>query len=429
MAPQINTQPRSFSAIDYRCHPAFLDAARRLKRDIDSPEDEAAAAALDEIDAILVALRSSSSFDEASSQFRAKTQRPVEELKRACRSAMKARPSGLELVESAVEQMCGRLLEQTLYEVERHSYCASVTSTPPSQKVTQALKNDGLSLHHLPHNLLASVFTEIEPHRNAMKQKALSSGGNRTSAAMPLHENWWLPLADELKSIGAVRGASDYMQHNLSPLYCALVYSHEGEVWWRNCYADANLPTSSTAYMHHDEDHDIVKIMVYLSEVELANGPFSSLRGSHHWPRSISRFTLWKMLDSAYGRAYPAGDEGGVYYRQRFKRPELREEFLLMPRSLQGTSHFGDDVVDGTPESELLRGAELPLTSDIANCMVFTGSTGVHRGACVQKGERWAFQIALREAPSPPPLARRVASAVKRRLVAGAHKVLGTTRQ
>jgi len=42
-----------------------------------------------------------------------------------------------------------------------------------------------------------------------------------------------------------------------------------------------------------------------------------------------------------------------------------------LPRALQGSSHFGDDVIDGTQLSKDLLENEVLMTKDVGNCIVF----------------------------------------------------------
>jgi len=60
---------------------------------------------------------------------------------------------------------------------------------------------------------------------------------------------------------------------------------------------------------------------------------------------------------------------------------------------LQASTGFGSDVLDDTPLSQELLSREAKVTQDIGNCIVFDGNFGIHRGAMVQRGERFVFQV------------------------------------
>src|SRR5262249_44933857 len=94
----------------------------------------------------------------------------------------------------------------------------------------------------------------------------------------------------------------------------------------------------------------------------------------------------------------------GNYYRARFKELEYRREFMMLPRAFQACSHFGDDILDETLLAKELLEQEVKLTNDVGNCIVFDGDYGIHRGALVKEGERFAFQVILSMEPEPSKL-------------------------
>ena len=102
------------------------------------------------------------------------------------------------------------------------------------------------------------------------------------------------------------------------------------------------------------------------------------------------------MLFRSYSNAYPARHDEEDYYRPRFKYLDERERFVNLPKILQGTSHFGDDVVDGSPLSDFLLTNEKRVESDAPECLLFDGPQAIHRGGIVQEGERIALQLAFR---------------------------------
>jgi hypothetical protein len=107
---------------------------------------------------------------------------------------------------------------------------------------------------------------------------------------------------------------------------------------------------------------------------------------------------IFKYLDmNTANLVRSEGNYNSDYHRPLFKTREYRSEFLKLPRAFQGSSHFGDDILDNTKLSEFLMARELRLTSDIGNCFLFSGHTTIHRGGIVNKGERWVFQMAFKK--------------------------------
>jgi hypothetical protein len=85
---------------------------------------------------------------------------------------------------------------------------------------------------------------------------------------------------------------------------------------------------------------------------------------------------------------------------------------LALPAVLRGSTHFGDDVLDGSALSEALLEAEETFVAPAGTLIVFDGSRGIHRGGLVRPGgQRWALQLAFRVRRDPPQSAwRRIRS-------------------
>ncbi|MBL7729399.1 MAG: hypothetical protein JNM68_17015, partial [Dinghuibacter sp.] len=204
---------------------------------------------------------------------------------------------------------------------------------------------------------------------------------------------------------------------------CGLEYSTDKQTWWRDAYADAGLPTSRCVYMHNDYDYDYVKSLVYLSEVSATTGPFSYVPESHHWTRPLSLSFYIKELEIALSRKMRAlAPKDDPYYRPAMKYEAGRKLFISFPSIFRQLSHFGDDVLDGTPLSDELMSKEFQVTSDKGNFVFFTGGSGIHRGGNVYKGERWALQITLTREPG---LKKKISSFSRRTTGAMLAAILG----
>jgi hypothetical protein len=68
---------------------------------------------------------------------------------------------------------------------------------------------------------------------------------------------------------------------------------------------------------------------------------------------------------------------------------------MKLPASLRGSTHFGDDVLDSSELSQKLLATERTFVGSAGTLILFDGSAGIHRGALVHRGERWALQIGL----------------------------------
>ena len=149
--------------------------------------------------------------------------------------------------------------------------------------------------------------------------------------------------------------------------------------------------------MHFDADRDVLKAMLYLTDVGSENGPFSFIPGSHQWARSSLVCAIHKGFDQAQWQVFQWPDNRqSYYYRPRFKLREQRPDTLALPPRLRGSTHFGDDILDGSPLSQELLRREHVFTAPSGTITLFDGSQGVHRGGLVRDGARWVIQIGLR---------------------------------
>lgn len=220
-----------------------------------------------------------------------------------------------------------------------------------------------------------------------------------------------------VKQSGLLDFISAYTGKPMELYYASLDHAHPGQDWYRDCYADAGIPTSKTAYMHTDADFDIIKTMMYLKDVSEKDGPFAFIPGSHRWKRSPLTVAVQKGFDEISPKALAGSPASGNYYRARFKLAENRRDIVALPEQLRGSTHFGDDVLDGSALSEALLEAEETFVAPAGTMVVFDGSRGIHRGGLVQPGgSRWALQLAFRVRHGRPHLWQKLRAEIRGRL-------------
>ena len=66
---------------------------------------------------------------------------------------------------------------------------------------------------------------------------------------------------------------------------------------------------------------------------------------------------------------------------------------MELPAQFQGSSHFGDDILDDTVLAGGLGSREIQFVSTAAEAVVFDGPRTLHRGSLVKEGERLALQV------------------------------------
>jgi hypothetical protein len=200
-----------------------------------------------------------------------------------------------------------------------------------------------------------------------------------------------------VERLGILDVASAYMNRPMRLGYVSMEMGHPGQVWYRDCYKDVGIATAKTAYMHFDADRGMLKGMMYLKDVAPQNGPFSYIPGSHRWQRPAFASAVQSGFDRAQAEFAQVDDGGldyvGGYYRPRFADQAGRKAMLSLPRALRGSTHFGDDILDGSELSDELLKQEHVFMAPAGMMLLFDGSQGVHRGSMVREGERWALQL------------------------------------
>lgn len=270
-------------------------------------------------------------------------------------------------------------------------------------------------------DLASSVWRQTWWERSVLRKRKEASPERHCAMPLDACSPATGSIQRALHSKGIVSAVSHYMGCEMEWLYAALDCSHHRQSWYKDCYADSDLPTAKTVYMHFDADPDIVKAMLYLSDVDSASGPFRYVRGSHRWRRSPFLFALHKGFDIEQTKSFPMEADGLDYklgyYRPRFFLKDHRRDLLTLPSAFRGTTHFGDDIVDESDLSRRLLASEDTFLGPSGTLIVFDGSAGIHRGSQVERGERWAVQIAMRAVSS-----RRQSPASRRSIVRAAIK-------
>jgi hypothetical protein len=199
-----------------------------------------------------------------------------------------------------------------------------------------------------------------------------------------------------LSHAGVFDVLNDFKRTRMAVMGTGLEYSRAGQDWHAGLYADVGLADSPMKYLHVEQADHLPKAMIYATEVGSDNGPTGFIPESNTWERSEFLFRAHKGLDVVTIGRY-AKYVGGAEYRASVRSAELRKVFMQLPTAFQGSSHFGDDVLPGSPIADRLLSLEQQfLSADRGQVMVFDGARTLHRGSLVQHGERVAMQVAFK---------------------------------
>ncbi len=324
----------AFPSVDYASHPAF-----RGFHPAQAQRDAAIEEAIRRADEVLEAIHASPSPLPGAEMEQSYSAQVLPQLEAIGRSAADALPTELpiaKIVEAALVETREELLKEALFHNEKKRFRPIERSSPSADQIARDLTDDGLSLHRAPQATIQAIWDDVGEYRQRLTEMSGRNGGTNCALALPPSGRFRSEIAAYLDRAGIVAGCSLARRQALELSYCALVLSHDGETWWRDCYGDTGVATAKTVYMHNDKDYDIMKVLVYLSDVNESRGPFCFVRGSHKWGRSRTQSFFFKAFDAAANRILaPLEPVRTVYYRKVFRHPAFREQFLKLPRACE----------------------------------------------------------------------------------------------
>ena len=142
-----------------------------------------------------------------------------------------------------------------------------------------------------------------------------------------------------------------------------------------------DLAPTDLVNLHFDPKDGMMKCILYLDEVELEDGPFSYIEGSHRWYTD----PIAKLAAKANG------------VTNYLASPEHRRAFMRLPEALRYCCIMGSMIPSDSDLSNQLASQEIHYTSKPYGQAIFFDPSGLHRGGLAKgSGERISLQIMLR---------------------------------
>lgn len=259
----------------------------------------------------------------------------------------------------------------------------------------ELMQNQGMYIADLPLKVFSSIRELALSYRDELRQRALTDPLNRAVINVPFNSSLLNAVKLASKEAGIIDVLSDFKKNKMTLLGAGLEYSCAEQSWHQDLYSDVGLADSPLRYLHVDEGDCFPKSMIYITPVNEENGATRAIPQSNLWERSDFLFRMHKALDRVVGDRY-ASYVRKSHYRPIARHAELRRIFMCLPKSFQGSSHFGDDLLEGSELANALKKVENPYYSEGGDTLVFDGPHLLHRGSLVKSGERMAIQVIYR---------------------------------
>ncbi len=195
---------------------------------------------------------------------------------------------------------------------------------------------------------------------------------SRSTALMTEHRALFQVVESVFIKNGLLDAASKYLGHPVTIIDINPQINDSSDNFWENFYSDLDIPHPETAYCHRDASGGDIKIIIYLSDVNVNNGPFCFTVGSHkNRPNRIDN--LIQEINDTSGFSSPA-------YKGR-------KAFAALPAFLRKKCSFGTDIFPGSLQEKQIRASEWQITAKRGHAVIFDPK-GIHRGGMVVDDER-----------------------------------------
>jgi Phytanoyl-CoA dioxygenase (PhyH) len=263
-------------------------------------------------------------------------------------------------------------------------------ATSQGKRVLEVLERDGITGFSLGPDKINDIRNLLAPHFKALEQRLAQKAPDarkfdetRLWLAPEIHPElykWFNQFAAE---IGVIEAASAYLKRPVAIAHVVPQINDPTDNFWANHFKDVGVGDSPCDYCHIDATYNLLKFIVYVSDVGPNNGPFAYVRGSHRASRGF-----WD------GMIRRANDYAGL----SSTKPHFRELFYALPRWLRRKAAFGADLPSDNEYTQPILKDEWQITSKQGDAVLFD-PFGIHRGGMVREGRRLVVTMNLAELP------------------------------
>lgn len=185
----------------------------------------------------------------------------------------------------------------------------------------------------------------------------------------------------ELRENGVLGGMSEYNSYfkPLEVMSFALHISRPTDTHHLQTLSDCDTVTKLIG-LHMDPKYNTMKVLTYLNDVDINNGPFQYIPKSHRWE--------YPLIE----RLFAYGLSTGNYLTSDLHRKIA----LSLPSQLRKNAIVGRFIPDDSDTQKMLSSALRSFVGVTGTSIAFDPTLGLHRGGLCDTSERINLQILLR---------------------------------
>ncbi|WP_026069272.1 phytanoyl-CoA dioxygenase family protein [Legionella tunisiensis] len=129
--------------------------------------------------------------------------------------------------------------------------------------------------------LALPLLEKLRQIRGQRKEGSREFIESRSTALRSASKDLFQAVEAALTASGILSGIAKYLGRPVSVVDINPQINDSSDDFWRRFFPDLAIEKPTTAYCHRDASGGDVKVILYLSDVEQENGPFSFILGSH----------------------------------------------------------------------------------------------------------------------------------------------------
>lgn len=278
--------------------------------------------------------------------------------------------------------------QHSIFRRKLFSYSTNITidDSKKSDFDIQKFKSDGCIVKTLPEDdlkLLNDVsdqsFKFLAHRRHANKSQDRQFTDSRLQLSRTEDPEVFKVIESIFNNSGIFSLVKEHAGRDVSLIDVTPQINDETDNFWQKIFDDQQTNIPSTSYIHRDASGGDIKIIIYLSDVDKTNGPFSYIVGSHKFKSSFFSELIAETNDT-----------------NGFTSTNIdnRKKFFSLPHPLKRKCTIGNDIDNLHDLSSALLSSEWPILGKQGSMVIFNPK-GLHRGGLLQGGSRKVITCVL----------------------------------